>query len=264
MQKPKMNFMQILNTQQNKLYTDQEYLTEYIQAFYRIYTDEIACVRNIKSQYIAATDNFAKLVGVDPRGIIMKTDKDLPRHIAKYAQIFYKYDKIVWTMKKQITCLDINEYANGIGVYVFYKKPIINPHTGKVLGILYLAQKYKANNMVKTFLDMHKNTAITHTPPDIINTDYEITLGVKQSEILFCMTLGLKEDKVIADFINQIKGSSYTNATINNAIKELYKKFSTNSRDGLIQLAFTGNYHLNVPKTLIKYGTYLMDSTSLE
>lgn len=252
-----INFLEILNAQENKFVEDSQYLHEYIQSFYKIYSQEIACVKNYDLQYIAATQNFAKLIGINLPEIILLRDHELPYKISKNSQLSLKYDKHILNSKIQISFLDINDYPSGLGIYVFNRKPIINPYTGNTLGILYHAEKYKTNNLTKTFLDMHKRG---HSNDNIMHqsciTKFKLILGSKQAEILFCILLGLKEDKAIASFINSIKGSSYTAQTINSAVRELYRKFNTNSRDSLIQIATSENYSIVVPQTLVKCGIY--------
>lgn len=252
-----IDYIQILANHKKDSLADHQFLKSYLESFYKIYAHEIAYIKNIDSKYVGATSSFAKLVGVKPLDIIMSTDFQLPC-ISNHAEFYNNYDKIIWNQKKQMTFLDINEWATGTDMYIFHKKPIINPYSGNVVGIFCYGEKYKNNNLLKTFLDMHRTHHKKHYHIYDTSTT-KINLGAIQSEILFCMLLGFKEDKIITQFINNIKNSSYTKVTVNNAMKELFKKFNTNSRDKLIQLAFSENYHLNIPKTFVKYGSYLID-----
>src|SRR5579863_5764407 len=117
------NFLQILNSTQSDVLTDKQYLEEYIRAFYKIYSNDIACIKNTISQYIAASFGFSKLMGLTSTKIILMSDSDLPCKIAEYADVFTNYDKKICSLKAQMTFLDINEYANGVGVYTFQKRP---------------------------------------------------------------------------------------------------------------------------------------------
>lgn len=253
-----IKFLEILKSQQNKFVEDLQYLHEYIQSFYKIYSQEIACVKNCDLQYIAATQNFAKLIGVNLPEIILIKDKDLPYAISKNSQLSFKYDEHILKSKIQISFLDISEYSTGLGIYIFNRKPIINPFTKNVLGVLYVGEKYKLVNLSNSLLYMYGNNKkdINIINHNSIMRESKLILGLKQSEVLFCLLLGLREDKAIANFINNIKGSNYSSYTINNAIKELFRKFDTNSRDSLIQIAFSENYDSIIPQTLIKCGTY--------
>ncbi|MBP9741766.1 MAG: hypothetical protein KBD37_00240 [Burkholderiales bacterium] len=247
-----INFLEVLNSQQNKFIDDQQYLYEYVQSFYKIYRTEIAYVKNYNLQYIAATTGFAKLMGVNLQEIILLQDSNMPYPIDNISKSYNKYDKDILKIKAEMSFLDINEYSTGLSIFTFYRKPIINIFTGNTLGILCYGEKYKANTLTKSFLDMHRNSCDNR----YVFNHKSLTLGLKQVEVLFCILLGLREDKAIATFINNIKGSNYTKATVNNAIQELFRKFNANSRDCLLQIIVLEDYPIIIPKTLIKCGVY--------
>lgn len=253
-----LNFLQIWNNQKSKQLPDKKFLEEFVLAFYEIFANEMASIKNNQSQYIATTTGFANLIGVSVQDIISKTDAEIPSKFSKYAELFYEYDRAVERLKKSMSFLDINEYANSTCAYVFNKKPVINPHTNNVLGVLYYVQQYKVTNLLNMLRKMHNPKSKTY------HVGSPIKLGTKQSEVLFCILLGVKGDKVIANFINEIKGSGYTQQTVSNAIKELYKKFDTNDRYSLLQQAIAQNFHLQIPKSLVKYGRYVLDSSVID
>lgn len=253
-----LDFLQIWNNQKRKQLPDKEFLEEFVLAFYEIFFNEMASIKNNKSQYIATTTSFANLIGVAVQDIILKTDAEIPSKFSKYADLFYEYDRAVEQLKKPISFLDINEYFNSIGAYVFHKKPVINPHTNNVLGVLYYVEQYKVTNLLNMLRKMHNPKS------KIDHVGRPVKLGTKQSEVLFCILLGIKGDKVIAHFINEIKGSCYTQQTVSNAVKELYKKFDTNDRYSLLQQAIAQNFHLQIPISLVKYGRYVLERSVID
>lgn len=253
-----VDYLQILNTNQGIFLADKQYLAEYLSGFYKFYTTEIACVKNTNSQYIAATLNYAKLVGINIQDIIFATDYEIPC-FNKSAKIITKHDKTIIRQNTQAIFLDIHEYHIGFGVYMFHTKPILNPHTNNVVGILYNVAKYNTVNLLQTFSCMHNSyTALNNIPLDNPN----ITLGIKQKEVLACIKLGLKEDKIIAEFINKIKNTHHTPIAVNNTIQQLYKKFNVSNRDRLYQQLLSENYQFTIPRTLIKCGRYPINNST--
>ena len=116
--------------------TDEPYLEEYLKSFYIQFNDELAAIKDLNSNYIAVTNEYAKILGFKNNfELINLSDNHALTKTAQYSESFYKQDRLAEAQRKEITCLDNHEYAHGFDVLLFNKKPIINPDTNNVLGV---------------------------------------------------------------------------------------------------------------------------------
>jgi len=96
-----------------------------------------------------------------------------------------------------------------------------------------------------------------------INKDLQnqITLGEKQMEVLFCLALGLQDDKSIAGFISKVRNTICNPVSIKRCVQVLFKKFDVQSRDSLIDFIISEKIYAKIPNNFIKKGSYIIDDS---
>lgn len=244
---------------------DDAYIEEYIKSFYSICYNKIGAIKDVDSKYIMATNNFVALVGLNSIGsIIHLTDIQLPCSMANYSKKYKEQDEMIIKYKSSQSYIEIQEFATGIGVYKFTKSPIINPKTNNILGVLINVEPFQVTNMMDVMLEMH--TKRRNVP---LNTNSfgcnkaNISLGPKQTEVLFCLSLGIKEDKYIADFIKKVLNIEYGIVHIRDIVRDLLAKFNVCKREELLEEIVKQKLHTSFPLHFLKFGShYIRDATS--
>ena len=213
-----------------------QFLAEYVKAFYLLNSNKTAALKKIGAEYIAATSGYIKLIGhksVDE--IINTTDEQAPCGLSLFSETYKQQDRLVEKCKKTLSFLEVHDFSNGLGMHVFDRVPIINPATNDIVAIGIHTEPFQTRNMLETMQSIHKKRAIEKINPAVFSSN--LKLGEKQLEILFCLVIGFKEDKAIAKFINDVKNVDYGGKNIKSNIKDLFKKFNVTTRDQLIESA---------------------------
>jgi hypothetical protein len=130
------------------------------------------------------------------------------------------------------------------------RSPIVNPATNNVLGTIALVTKFEFNLGLKTILDMHKVRFGGQPSMVLMNNNSHMSgLTNIESEVLFCICLGINERKAIANFLSVIhKRGISAKTTVNDAFRRLYKKLGCNTPSQLLEFVVINDLHLQIPK----------------
>jgi len=245
-------YEQIKHQKQN----DKEFMEDYLKVFFKFSQHKIQAIKSLESKYITATAQFMELIGIQSiESIIDVADENLQCSMSNFAINYKNQDRRVVKSRKMLTTLEIQEFAINTGLYIFCRKPIINPNTNNVLGICITAKPFIVNNLLEVVFNIYR----PQQPQSKFLTQYicpRITLGKKQLDVLFCLYIGIKEYKAIANLISLVTGENYTEHLVRAAIKPLYLKFQVNSCDQLIEEVIKHKLYRYFPSTFIKLGSY--------
>ena len=262
------NYLSIFEEVINCSVDDDAYMESYVRGCYSIYSNKIGAIKDINSNFIMATNGFAELVGLKSiSAIINLTDQQLPGSLSKYAKEFKRQDELIVKQRLPQSFIEIQEFGTGIGVYRSTKSPIINPKTNNVIGILLSVEPFQVTSMMDIMLEMHtkkRNSTQQSNANTFVYNKTNISLGPKQAEILFCLSLGIKEDKYIAEFIRKVLNVEYDIVNIKSNLKVLMSKFNVYSRDQLLEKIVSQKLHTLLPLHFLKFGSYyISDTTSI-
>ena len=261
------NYLDIVQEATTYNVDDDDYIESYVRGCYSIYSNKIGAIKDTNSNYIMATNGFTKLVGLKSIGsIINLTDSHLPCSMSNYAKEYKKQDEAIIRYKISQSYIEIQEFGTGIAVYRFTKSPIINPKTNNVTGILINVEPFQVTSMMDVMLQMHTKTRKQSQPSNVnslISNKTNISLGPKQSEVLFCLSLGIKEDKYISEFIRKVLNVEYDILQIRDIVRNLLAKFNVSKREELLKEIIAQKLHTLFPLHFLKFGSHpLRDSSS--
>ena len=81
--------------------TDEQYLEEYLKSFYIQFNDELAAIKDLNSNYIAVTNEYAKILGFKNNfELINLSDNHALTKTAQYSESFYKQDRLAEAHRK--------------------------------------------------------------------------------------------------------------------------------------------------------------------
>ena len=217
-----MKYVELYNRHKDIL-NDEKYFQNVISSFYFSYGfKHIAYIKTTSSTYAAVSKQFADLVGLSPEHLLGKSDFEIQCGAKNLAKVFYDQDRLVENTRKKRKFLDINNYASGVGVYIFRKIPIINPSSNSVLGTHCVISLFKSNSPINTLLNFNNGRENILSKQDV---QLYNTLTTREKEVLFCIVNGLTDRKLISSFLSTIHNKSIgADSTIRNILSSLYNK----------------------------------------
>lgn len=244
---------------------DEDSLFELMDASINLIHNHIPmAIVDLENKYRCATSAFTNNIVDNPKNYtIGKTANDF--------SIFDGHVEKIFSVRKTIqpfqtiSWLRVHDYASGRNAHIVQETPIINPLTQKIFAIQCSggSQPLSINHVLHSLLSTHKKQ-LGQCDSFAIGAATCLKLGVIQEEVLFCLLLGLKGYKFIADFINSVKKTKYTDVTVRNAIKGLYIKFEIHSNiDLLIQKAISLNLHTYIPKSFLTVGVSVIKTEEM-
>ena len=245
--------------------TDEQYLEEYLKSFYVQFNDEVAAIKDLNSIYIAVTNEYAKILGFKNYDeLINLSDGHALVKTAQYADSFHKQDRLAETSRKEITCLDNHEYAHGFDVFLFNKKPIVNPDTNNVLGTRLSGHRPLMLSPIKIALDM-QNAPSEENQHNLILGNFitnEIELTDLQHVVLY-LTIYNHSQRDIERVSAQLD-LKISEETAKNTLKKLRHKFKASSKEQLISAARKAGLHIAIPAKLFKEGSFILNGYELQ
>ena len=209
--------------------TNEEYFISQLWQLKHVFFNEAAAIKNSTLEYIAFTDQFASEFNLDENSLGSTLDT-LNKEVAE--KIKHQELDIISQQKSQDTIYHFNQDGK-LQTYIMRKKPLINPTTKDVLGIIIFAKRFDASVsrklFVKQILGMH--------PVHQVLPDND--LSEQQQQIITCLLLGFHHRKEIASILANITDKSYSEARVKNELQTLYQKFKCNSPGELLNLIVT-------------------------
>lgn len=230
--------------------SDEEALNKIVDSFYLFHGNEIAGVKDTASRHLITSDGYADLLGIAKEDIVGRSDVDILCPISKeFKPVFQQQDREVEKDRQTHKYLDIHCYKNGLEVFVFTKKPIINQVTNNVLGTIYIGSKLRFDN-VKQIVYISKLKKIDLS---------ELVFSEREAEILFCYYHGLINYKKIAYVINSFKRNALLNENkVKYVAKRILQLTNTITMEDAIEILAASGYVFSIPRNLMKSGSYFL------
>ena len=174
--------------------TDEEFMLRQIWQLKHVFHNEIAAIKNIKCEFIAFTKYFAEEFSVD-FNLLGKTAiaiaSDFENEV--YNDILKQENDIINKGEVQDS-LYLYKHNDVVSIYAVRKRPMINPSTGNVAGIMLNTAKFMPNSLRKV-LDEQVLNILHQDDSNILDKG----LSKLQQQIVFCLLLGFSSRKEITN-----------------------------------------------------------------
>lgn len=232
---------------------NQEYFEQYLKAFNTLHAHSSAglgFVKDTNSIYQATSPEFnLHMGGTSQKTIIGKNDYQV-HVLSKFPELIstiVEQDRMVQLNRREQAFLSVNP---GQTAYVIRKYPIINPSTHEVVGLRGVLAPFLLIHPLNILYKMH---GLSFTTQPITN-EIDIKTTERQHLVLF-LTIFNYSSREISEILNNI-GIKLSAIRINDHIQNLKYIFRANSKDELVAKALAHDYHLCIPRKLLKIGTF--------
>lgn len=231
--------------------SDNIFLKQIVDNFQLFYDGKAAGIKDINSHKLTCTEEYADLIKLSKDEVI-NSDNVFP-NTPEYKKIIRDQDLAIISSRLTHKYLEIYDYSMQKKAYVFTKSPLINRETNNVVGIIYEAQDLAIYNL--------RYSMITKNKFQEELTEIDISrLKPRDYEVLFCHILGFISMKEIAKAINYFKGNNELNYfDIQYTMKRIFKITDTTSIEQAIDKLYFLGFEVEIPSTILKEGTYLID-----
>ncbi len=234
---------------------DSSYLAACVNSLRLLFNDnDLAFIKDLSFRYIAATAAYSKMVlssSSDDVDICGKYDneviksKDEAYHDLLLKKIRYFDEKTIYQKKTSfhlVLALGIKKPAQLKIPLVNKLKPLINPATGNVVGMMGVLEKLYLLNMPLFIL---KNSG-QYYQYSIRSDQIKLTELQQITLFLLCNFLTAKEIKIVLDVL----GIGRTVSNVNATITLLKAKFGVTTKEALLERALRMNCHINIPERI--------------
>lgn len=209
-------------------------------------------IKNLELKYTSSTLRSALLCGFkNQQDKYGRTDFELNCKASESAIFFQEQDKQVISEGREISFLQLNQYADE-QVHVFLTKKIpLKMACGKIIGICGMVEEIASQTITKAILqlvNLSKNTPILN----LNKQNFEIDTGnffkvfsEKESEIVYYFIRGLSS-KEIGLMMN------LSSRAIDATLAELINKFNCNSLKDFYNYCLSQRAHNSIPQTLLQ------------
>ena len=136
-----------------------------------------------------------------------------------------------------------------------HKRPIVNPDTDNVVGIIGYVSHFTLPNILKL---IHKINGINYGLANKIQkTPLKYELNEKQNMVLF-LYLNKYTNVEISEILTTL-GHKTSRSRVNDHLENLKFIFYVKTKEQLIEKAISLNYHLLVPRKFLRVGTYELE-----
>lgn len=238
--------------------SDEYFLQQYIQNFPAFYDEtDIAFIKNLDYVYEIATMGYAKMLLCENSiELVNKHDSELNYREDTYllSKIRHYDDKtmIEGITSRHLVALNVKGCAN---IILNKCKPLRNPLTNKVIGMLSVLEPLHSLNIVKFI--MKNSPQIRQTDATYFSDNAEISLTTRQKMVLFLVINFLSNSEI--QIVLNASGFQLSLSRINTIFSDLKKIFRVNSKEELIEKAIRLNYHSQIPHEFLPKIFYDID-----
>ena len=208
-------------------------------------------IKDLELKYTSTTLRSAVLCGFkkqqDKYGI---TDFELKCKASKSAEFFQKQDKKVILENREISFLQLNQYAdNQVHVFLTKKMPLKNSF-GKNIGICGIVEEILKAEMIKAIFQLvnigkNKSDFSLNQNNFEIDGDFYKKFSEEESEILFYFIRGFSSREISLSM-------NLSKRKIESILESLTNKFHCNSRKDFYDYCLIHQIHNIIPLTLIQ------------
>ncbi|AUR52321.1 hypothetical protein [Aquella oligotrophica] len=235
--------------------SDEEYFNQYLKSFTLFHDgapDIISFIKDNQFAYRGISKGFNQFITVNNVTIeIGQTDLQL--NLAKehptIIQTIHDYNCQIRDLRVVKTFIYITKLSN---LHVVRKYPIINPATNNFLGIYACFSKYVSPHPVKSIFMINEGKALINIKKDQKKINFELSERQKMVLYFYLHRYSYADISKIMSSLGHVISAS----RVNDHLSNLKYIFSVRSKQELLDKAFALNYHLCIPRTLLKLGVF--------
>lgn len=226
-----------------------EFLRQQIALLGNLFANEIMAIKDAKLEYVALSERYISefdlTLGANLSEIKLQEDEAVSAKIRNQENLIVAnavYQQSLYLFKK-----------NGVLTnYMTRKRPLVNPATGDVVGVLIVSAQFELG----VFRKLYVKQLLTRSKPraDVSN----LSLTAQQQQIIFCLLLGYHSRKEIAHILNNVTNENFNETRVKNGLKALYDKFECSTSGQLIDLISTNPIKMGFPADTMTEGNFLL------
>lgn len=229
--------------------TDEQFLNKIIDAIdllVKASPQQLIGIKNSSSQMVYYSKVFADFLGIEQKQILGKK-ACLPLYDnPDIESTILKEDKLVRKKLKPLRVLKINKVAGTLKPYVCIKSPLINPATGKLVGIILQGFEINALNLNQYILNSYKQFQEKGQ-----NKIAQPSLSKREKQVIYFFMAQLTSQE-IADTLFKLEGKKVSKSTIDSVFNDqLYHKFAVTSRAALYAKLCQFGYDKLIPAEVL-------------
>lgn len=235
--------------------SDGEYFNQYLKSFTLFHDgapDIISFIKDNQFTYRGISKGFNQFITINNVAIeIGQTDLQL--NIAKehpsIIETIHDYNCQIRDLRAVKTFLYITNLNN---LHIVRKYPIINPATNNFLGIYASFSKYLSPHPIKSIymINQCKDSTVNKINQKRIN--FELSERQKMILYFYLHRYSYAEISKIMSSLGHVISAS----RVNDHLANLKYIFGVKSKQDLLDKAIALNYHLCLPRTLLKLGVF--------
>lgn len=230
--------------------SNEKFLALQLWELKHVFYNEASAIKNAKLEFVGFSNQFAAEFHLDASALgrslvdIANIDPRVSLEITEQEQ------DIINTGQLSDTVFNFT-YNKSLTNYFIRKRPLINPATGDVVGIIIFAIKFDPLEQRKVVLNNFLRKIL---PRQTVNSE---KLNEAQQQIVTCLLMGFHQRKEIASILSNITDKEFSETRIKNSLHTLYQKFSCNSPGELINLiAASGDIEFKLSGIKIPDGSH--------
>ncbi len=231
---------------------DNDFLAMQVWMMHNVLVNEPIAIKNNNLEYVALSDKFIETFNKNKldRSELSYNKLDLGElnSIETHNQEQRVIDNLVIQHSMYILKIDKN-----LSYFLMRKRPLINPTTNVVVGILIIARKIELWRLHKEYIKQLVKPVFSKREIS------KVSLSDQQRQIVFCMILGFHSRKEISEILSTITNENYNETRIKNSIKRIYDKFECNSTVELLNLICNTSIKIDLPIENVPEGNYVVE-----
>lgn len=240
-----------------KIKTDEEFLDFYCQCADIMFghdENEIMYIKDANHNFRYLSLGHKKHVGKNAYFVADETNltPEMKELHAKLKLQAYEQDNKVRSSLKSANFIYIDTYDR---IAFVRKKPVVNPDTGNCVGVSGVVRPYSMPNILAAIYKINEVALVKEDQRNDPPPKY--LLNEKQSMVLF-LYINKYSNTEISEILT-VLGHKISKHRVNDHLESLKFIFNVQTKEQLIKKAIVLDYHLVIPRKLLKIGSYEID-----
>lgn len=205
--------------------------------------------KNLHLDYIASSDYTARMCGFkDQNEFLGHSDFDLRCRASQSAAAFREEDKAAMTFSQSISCLQINEFADGKTHITYFKKSPLRNINGQIIGVCSVGNEItnpKVGRAIFNLLPEKSKTERSNRSFDIDGNQLFNRLSIREGELIFYLLRGMSIKKIAAIM-------SLSPRTVESYLETIKNKFNCQNKNELLDYCFSHGFSFIIPACILQ------------
>lgn len=234
-------------------FSDDEFLSLNVWLVINCYTNEMALIKNINCEFVAFTDKMRDEFDL-PINILGKPFKNINGISNEVSNNIHQQELEIINTKLAQESFYFYKNKQGItNSYIVRKRPLINPNTDNVVGIMVNTEHYSIPNIMRMIFMKHNNV-FTNNHELVTNPEFSFL----QKQVILCLLIGITGRKEIANTLSQLLSENISEIKVKNTLQQLYRIFDCSDSQQLTNIILSNPSLLSFIEYPIKPGNYLI------